>query len=212
MESERNMVGPEAPCIRSMAGPPPEARAAKRTMAAVELHPADRAWLGAVLARCCPEPAEREDLLQEVLIRLSKHADARALVVRHRPWLRSVALNCWRDHVRRARRLPTGEAKDDVLEALEGREPVPGELPEEAQWTFDGLRVAQSTATRAVQRAMRQLCPADRRALLVHYGLLGAAAELGEADAGRCRLHRARARLVARLRPALLVERAAEEG
>lgn len=181
-----------------------------KAMRAVELHPADCAWLHAVLARCCPEPAEREDLLQEVLIRLSRNADAAALAARHRPWLRSVALNCWRDHVRRTRRLPACEAGEEVFEAVEGREPVPGDLPEELHWTFEGLRVAQSTASRAVHRALRQLCPADRHALLSHYGLVDVADQLGEAAAARPRLHRARARLVARLRSALLVERAAE--
>lgn len=219
MELDRTMHGDGgAPCSWGGEAAGRDARegassarsAAGRTMKPVELHPADRAWLWSVVARCCPEPAEREDLLQEVMIRLSKHADAHALAVRHRPWLRSVALNCWRDHVRRMRRLPACEAGDEVLDAVEGGEPVPGELPEEAQWIFDGLRVSQSTAMRAVQRALGQLCPADRSALRKHYGLgTGEGAAEGP-PAGRCRLHRARARLVARLRPALLVERAAE--
>lgn len=182
-----------------------------RPMQAVELHPADRIWLQAVLARCCPDPADREDLLQEVLIRLSRNAGAHALVSRHRPWLRSVALNCWRDQVRRARRLPAGDGGDELLERLEGREPVPGDVAEEAHWTFEGLRVPQSMALRAIARAMQQLCPADRRALAGHYGI-GPGVAPDDAPSGRCRLHRARARLVMRLRPALLVERAAEEG
>jgi DNA-directed RNA polymerase specialized sigma24 family protein len=171
----------------------------------------EREWLMSVLTRCCPDAALRDDLVQEALLRMARATSA-PQAADQRPWMRSVVLNCWRDHMRRRRLEPPMDATDERLALVEGREAIPGYQPEEQQWLFEGQRVPQSVALRAVHRALGVMGPDDRRALLGHYGLASAEADyVGETASRRKHAWRARTRLVAVLRTTLAFELEQEE-
>lgn len=173
--------------------------------------PLERRILAKSLQRCCRDANLRDDIVQEAWLRVVRHDEVAPTGEGRRRWLKSVALNCWRDHLRRAQRQVRVEGGEDVLESQEGHEPIPGDDGHELRWSHKGLSFTTSTGLRALQRAMRGLSQADCAVLVAHY-------ELGWTQYGvlaepptRWRVRRARTRLLQVLDAALSFEHASEE-
>lgn len=173
--------------------------------------PLERAILAKSLQRACRDANLRDDIVQEAWLRVVRHDAGAPQGESRRRWLQSVALNCWRDHLRRVQRQVKVEGGEDVLDVQEGHEPIPGDDGHELRWTHNGLSFTTSTGLRALQRAMRGLSRADCAVLVAHYQLgWSEYGVLAEAPT-RWRVARARARLLQVLDAALACEHAAEE-
>ncbi len=184
---------------------------ARRSLTIHAAHPLERAILAKSLQRCCRDANLRDDIVQEAWLRVVRHDAVAPQGEGRRRWLKSVALNCWRDHLRRMQRQVRVEGGEDVLEVQEGHEPIPGEDGLELRWHHNGLSFTTSTGLRALQRAMRGLSQADCAVLVAHYQL--GWSEYGALDEAptRWRVARARTRLLQVLDAALACEHAAEE-
>jgi len=124
----------------------------------------------AFLFRRCRDESEAEDIVQDTLIRASRYRGSLSEAKCLRPWLMRIALNVLRDHVKRERRLPRVEADHEILDRLEGREDVPGDVREDVQVEFRPavlrrrwVQDARPSAGEALLSLLRQLeqLPAD---------------------------------------------------
>ena len=102
----------------------------------MEVHSASVSWEGLAdlrpalrrfVSRRCRDDGEAEDIVPEALIRASRYRESLHDPDRLRPWLMRIALNVFRDHVRRERRLPRVEVEPGLFDRIEGRKDVPGE-------------------------------------------------------------------------------------
>jgi RNA polymerase sigma-70 factor (ECF subfamily) len=150
-----------------------------------------RARTSAVVLSLLGSPLEAEDVTQEALVRA--YADLQRLrdPARFGAWLRAIAVNLARMHLRTRRRARLVELIDDG-EQLGSRRGIEEEL--------DGLERAH-----AVEAALARLPPLQRNVLLAHeldgLSCVEIAARQGvSAGAVRARLHRARRRLRTELR------------
>lgn len=115
----------------------------------VELRPALRRFV----SRRCRDEGEAEDIVQEALIRGWRYRASLVDATRLRPWLLRIALNVFRDHVRREKRLPRVDVEPELFDRLEGREDVPGEPRVEPQVELEGAIVGKP-------RVLDHLCDA----------------------------------------------------
>ncbi|MFN9786319.1 MAG: RNA polymerase sigma factor [Planctomycetia bacterium] len=184
---------------------------ARRDLAIHAARPLERTILAKSLQRCCRDANLRDDIVQEAWLRVVRHDEGAPQGEARRRWLKSVALNCWRDHLRRMQRQVRVEGGEEVLEAQEGHEPIPGDDGHELRWSHNGLSFTTSTGLRALRRAMRGLSQADRAVLVAHYELGWSGHAAPDERPTRWRVARARARLLQVLDAALACEHAAEE-
>jgi RNA polymerase sigma-70 factor, ECF subfamily len=160
-----------------------------------ELRPAVRDFL----FRRCRDESEAEDIAQDTLIRASRYRGSLAEAQRLRPWLLRIALNVLRDHVRRERRLPRVEADHEILDRIEGREDVPGDVREDVQVELEGALVEKPRVLVQLWDAKNRLRRRDRLVLEIPRDLV------------KVRLFRARRRLHRALRSSLKRERGLEQ-
>ncbi len=110
-----------------------------------ELWRTHRRWVAAVLLAHKPREADLEDLLQEVAMRLVRHADEVERADSPRAWLRTVAVNVARTHGRKQkvrRRVWAKEAPAMETVASAGEDPVM--LREEIEEGARALELAQT--------------------------------------------------------------------
>ncbi len=178
-----------------------------------ELRPAVRDFL----FRRCRDESEAEDIAQDTLIRASRYRGSLAQAQRLRPWLLRIALNVLRDHVRRERRLPRVEADHEILDRIEGREDVPGDVREDVQVELEGALVEKPKVLVQLWDAKNRLRRRDRLVLDSHYeagrscGETALVCEIPR-DLVKVRLFRARRRLHRALRSSLQRERPEDRG
>ncbi|MFN0007125.1 MAG: RNA polymerase sigma factor [Planctomycetota bacterium] len=170
----------------------------------VELRPALRRFV----ARRCRDEGEAEDIVQEALIRAWRYRGSLLDASRLRPWLLRIALNVFRDHVRREKRLPRVDVEPELFDRLEGREDVPGEPRVELEGAFVGRpRVIDHLVD--ARDAMRV---PDRALLHSYYDAGRSCSETAQVceipvHLVKVRLYRARHRLRRVVRTRLRVER-----
>ncbi|HLI64860.1 MAG TPA: RNA polymerase sigma factor [Caulobacteraceae bacterium] len=175
-------VDPDGPIIAAIARGEPGAAAAF-----VE---AKLARILALARRMLGDPAEAEDIAQEVFLRVWRHAPAwKPGAARFDTWMHRVTLNLCYDRLRRRREQPQAEPPE---------QPDPGPAPDR------GLEAAD--VGRVVEAAMAELPPRQREAILLcHYQEMGnieAAEVLGiSVEALESLLSRARRRLRETLKP-----------
>jgi RNA polymerase sigma-70 factor (ECF subfamily) len=167
-----------------------------------------RPILRSYLARRCRDESEIDDVIQEALLRAARYRGSLSDADRLRAWVIRIAANCLRDHLRREGRLPRGDANEEVFERIEGREDVPGEIPEELQLAVDGEVVERELALKHVLVAMRRLRDDDQLVLDPYYAGRKSCMETAQVcevapDLVKCRLFRARKRLRRTLRARL---------
>jgi RNA polymerase sigma-70 factor (ECF subfamily) len=143
------------------------------------------------------DPALVEDLAQEALVHVLRGLPGFEQKADLRTWARRIALNVWRDHLRRraarAAERVTSSSDFSVLSILDSIGPTaPAPLPEDA---YD-----QQTTHECLLAAARRLPLAERELILLHdFGVVPlerAAAMAGcSLGAAKVRLHRARRRL-----------------
>lgn len=131
-----------------------------------ELRPVVVAYLG----RFTRDDAEIEDVAQEAMLRAARFRMHLTGPERLRPWLLRIALNVLRDRMRRERRLPRAEHDDQVFDALEGREEIPGEPEGEVRMALSGQLVERCAVFEHLEAAMAGLRPEDRGVLAAWYG------------------------------------------
>lgn len=145
------------------------------------------------LARRAGNADLADDLAQEAFVHLlrglSRYRGAAALTT----WARRIALNVWRDHLRRTAARPEGHAEISVSALLDALEPPV--QPDRVEAVHD-----RQVTHECLLAATRQVPPGTRRVLLLHdFGdmpLEQVATALGCSTAtARVRLHRARRRL-----------------
>jgi RNA polymerase sigma-70 factor (ECF subfamily) len=130
-----------------------------------ELRPA----LHRFVSRRCRDDGAAEDIVQEALIRASRYRGSLMDAARLRPWVMRIALNVFRDHVRRERRLPKVEVEPELFERLEGRETVPGEHRIEGPVDLGGAIVARPRVLEHLEDARDRLGGVDRNVLHSYY-------------------------------------------
>ena len=145
------------------------------------------------LARRAGDADLADDLAQEAFVRLlrglPRYRGAAALTT----WARRIALNVWRDHLRRTVARPEGHAELSISALIDSLAPL---VPPEGVEAAHDRRVTHE----CLLDATRRVPPGPRRVLLLHdFGdmpLEEVAAALGCSTAtARVRLHRARRRL-----------------
>jgi RNA polymerase sigma-70 factor (ECF subfamily) len=173
-----------------------------------DLRPALRRFV----SRRCRDEGEVEDIVQEALIRAWRYraslVDAECL----RPWLMRIALNVFRDHVRRERRLPRVGVEPELFDRIEGREAIPGEARVECQVELEGAIVERPRVLDHLCDARGTLRDPDRHLLHAYYDAGRSCAETAQvceipAHLVKVRLYRARHRLRRVVRSRLRVER-----
>ena len=168
------------------------------------------------LFRRCRDESEAEDIVQDTLIRASRYRGSLSEAKRLRPWLMRIALNVLRDHVKRERRMPRVEADHEILDRLEGREDVPGDVREDVQVELEGALVEKPRVLVQLWDAKNRMRRRDRLVLDSHYeagrscGETALVCEIPR-DLVKVRLYRARRRLHRALRSSLERERRFEE-
>jgi RNA polymerase sigma-70 factor (ECF subfamily) len=156
-----------------------------------------RAQLVSYLVGCAGDRRVAEDLAQEAMLHVVRGLPKFRGAAQLRTWARRVALNVWRDHLRRRAASPVERAANgevfSVNALLDSIGPAaPALSPEDA---YD-RRVTQD----CLLAAARRLPLAEREVILLHdFGTIPlerAAASLGcSLSAARVRLHRARRHL-----------------
>ena len=162
----------------------------------VELRPALRRFV----SRRCRDEGEAEDIVQEALIRAWRYRESLVDATRLRPWLMRIAVNVFRDHVRREKRLPRVEVEPEMFDRLEGREDIPGEPRVEAQVELGGAIVARPRVLDHLLDARETLRDPDRDVLDSYYDAGRTCSETAQvceipAHLVKVRLYRARHRL-----------------
>jgi len=122
-----------------------------------------------------------------------------------------IALNVFRDHVRREKRLPRVEVEPELFDRLEGREDVPGEPRVEPQVDLEGTRIGQPRVLDQLQDARDELRDHDRDLLDSYYDEGRSCSETAlvceiPTHLVKVRLYRARHRLRRVVRSRLRVE------
>jgi len=173
----------------------------------VELRPALRRFV----SRRCRDEGEAEDIVQEALIRGWRYRGSLIDASRLRPWLMRIALNVFRDHVRREKRLPRVEVEPELFDRLEGREDVPGEPRVEPLVELEGAIVGQPRVLDHLCDAREALRVNDRELLDSYYDEGRSCLETARvceipAHLVKVRLYRARGRLRRVVRSRLRVE------
>jgi RNA polymerase sigma-70 factor (ECF subfamily) len=145
------------------------------------------------LARRTGDDALADDLAQEAFVHLLRGLPRYRGAATLRTWARRIALNVWRDHLRRTAARPEGHVGLSVSALLDALEPPV--QPDRVEMAHD-----QHVTHECLLEATRQVPPGPRRVLLLHdFGdmpLEQIAAALGCSTAtARVRLHRARRRL-----------------
>jgi RNA polymerase sigma-70 factor (ECF subfamily) len=145
------------------------------------------------LTRCTGDAALAEDLAQEAFVHLLRALPRYRGAAALRTWARRIALNAWRDHLRRTAVRPEGHTEVSVSALLDALDPHV--QPDRVEVAHD-----QHVTHECLLDATRQVPPGPRRVLLLHdFGdmpLEQVAAALGCSTAtARVRLHRARKRL-----------------
>ncbi len=153
------------------------------------------------LGRRVADAALAEDLAQEALIHVLRGLPGHRGTAALGTWARRIALNVWRDHLRRAAARPASSSVLALLDALGPGAPPGPEAVHDRRATHDCLL-----------EATRRLPLAARRVLLLHdFGempLAEAATALGcSPGAAKVRLHRARRLLAALCRADCACER-----
>ena len=173
----------------------------------VELRPALRRFV----ARRCRDEGEAEDIVQEALIRAWRYRGGLLDASRLRPWLLRIALNVFRDHVRREKRLPRVDVEPELFDRLEGREDVPGEPRVEPQVELEGTIVGKPRVLDHLLDARETLRDPDRDLLSSYYDAGRSCSETAQVceipvSLVKVRLYRARHRLRRVVRTRLRVE------
>jgi RNA polymerase sigma-70 factor, ECF subfamily len=145
------------------------------------------------LARRAGDAALADDLAQEAFVHLLRGLPRFRGAASLTTWARRIALNVWRDHLRRTATRPEGHVEVSVSALLDALEPPVQPDPVEAAHDHQVTHECLFAAT-------RQVPPGPRRVLLLHdFGVMPleeVAAALGcSTAAARVRLHRARRRL-----------------
>jgi len=128
-----------------------------------------RADVHTALSRHVSRGIELEDVVQESLMRAARYRASLGDSSRLRGWVIRIALNVLRDHVRRDLRLPRIEQPDEVFEATEGREAIPGDDPDEEPVEAEGIVFEREFLLRHLDRALAELPRTDRRVLSAWY-------------------------------------------
>jgi RNA polymerase sigma-70 factor, ECF subfamily len=187
----------------------------------MEVHSASVSWEGLAdlrpalrrfVSRRCRDDGEAEDIVQEALIRASRYREGLHDPDRLRPWLMRIALNVFRDHVRRERRLPRVEVEPGLFDRIEGREDVPGEPRYESQVQLEGAIVERPRALDHLFDARGELQDPDRHVLDSYYDAGRSCSETAQVceippHLVKVRLYRARRRLRRVVRSRLRGER-----
>jgi RNA polymerase sigma-70 factor, ECF subfamily len=173
----------------------------------VELRPALRRFVG----RRCRDEGEAEDIVQEALIRAWRYRGSLLDASRLRPWLLRIALNVFRDHVRREKRLPRVDVEPELFDRLEGREDVPGEPRVEPQVELEGAFVGRPRVLDHLVDAREAMRDHDRSLLHSYYDAGRTCSETAQVceipvSLVKVRLYRARHRLKRVVRTRLRVE------
>lgn len=186
----------------------------------MDVHSATGSWAGLVelrpalrrfVSRRCRDEGEAEDIVQEALIRAWRYRASLIDATRLRPWLMRIALNVFRDHVRREKRLPRVDVEPELFDRLEGREDVPGEPRVEPQVELEGAIVGQPRVLDHLCDAREALRDPDRDLLDSYYDAGRSCSETAQvceipAHLVKVRLYRARHRLRRVVRSRLRVE------
>lgn len=152
------------------------------------------------VARRCANEAEVEDVSQETLLRAARYRGSLTDPARLRPWVLRIAVNVLHDRARREARLPRTDVDDDVFDALEGRESIPGELVDEAGVAVEDDFVGQSYLARHLRGALDEMRDLDRQLLIGRYAKVVDAPRPRPSGRNKVRLYRARQRLLSALR------------
>jgi RNA polymerase sigma-70 factor (ECF subfamily) len=160
-----------------------------------ELRPA----LHRFLCGRCRDENERDDVVQETLLRAARYRSSLVKAERLRGWVLRIAGNVLRDRVRRENRLGRVELADQGLDALTVAESGADD-GQERVWRLGRASIGQETAIYHVHRALGRLREGDRRLLGAFYSsgrsCARAATDCGIAPAlVKVRLFRARKRL-----------------
>jgi RNA polymerase sigma-70 factor (ECF subfamily) len=192
----------------------------------IEIGPAPEDWSGLedlradverTLRRSCRDANELDDLVQETFMRAARFRSGLQSCERLRSWVLRIAWNVLRDHIRRQRRARTVEVGDEFLLEVEGREPTPGEAPQE-RFSIGGALVDRAELAQLLVDLMPGLRAEERTLLEGYYveglGCAGAGAGLGiSPEQAKMRLFRLRKRLRRELlRRTSLRRRAIEAG
>lgn len=165
----------------------------------------------------CRDDHETDDLIQETFLRAARYRTTLHDPEKLRSWLLRIARNVQRDHLRRERRYRSAEAGEELLERIEGREEVPGDLARELQLEIDRHPIEREVALGHLEPALLSLRAHDRTLLEAFYhraeGVRTAAIRIDVAPStvkvrlfrARQRLRRAVGRALARERTALLL-------
>jgi RNA polymerase sigma-70 factor (ECF subfamily) len=161
------------------------------------------------LRRRCRDASEADDVVQETLLRAARYRPGLVEPQRIHGWIQRIAANVLRDLRRREGR--HGRVEVDGwrgLDRLQGREPAPGEVDQEAYLRVGGLALERGMLLEHLACVLGMLRDGDRRVLSSYYHGEGssarAALELGIARRlVKVRLYRARQRLSRMLRQRL---------
>ena len=142
--------------------------------------------------------ADAEDLVQELLVRLTTRIDEMEALESLRPWLLRILYNRYVDDYRRQRRSPIDASHGGWEPDQENEDAAAGDLIASAEDPHNPAE--QEDLRRSLHNALAQLEPDQRDAVLLH-DMEGYSAEetagILEIPLGtvKSRLHRARARL-----------------
>jgi RNA polymerase sigma factor (sigma-70 family) len=157
--------------------------------------------LRAYLRRRCRDRGEVEDVLQETLLRAARYRATLSDTKYLRTWTMRIAVNVMNDRVRRLRRRHHVERDDELLDRLEGREPIPGDVEPEAELHVGTLVVDRNVALSHLAAVFGELRSADRAVLRSYYEGKQSCAQTADecgipSELVKVRLFRARRRLL----------------
>lgn len=145
----------------------------------------------------CRDRSERDDVVQETLLRAARHRDSLSDPRKLRSWVFRIGANVLADHVRRESRRRQAEGGDELLPEV----PCPATVDEPGEELRVGDRHELRDEVLAVlTEALADLRDRDRRLLDSYYGGAGSCRETA-ADCGvapelvKVHLYRARRRL-----------------
>ena len=125
-----------------------------------ELMRRHRRWVFSLIRTYVDHREQAEDLTQEVFYRVCHALNQYQGGDRFAGWLKQIAVNLARDHIRKQQRNPFVDAEDD----LEENRPHPDEPP------FDPMAILNSHMLHHDLRTAIQMLPDDQRlTLIMHY-------------------------------------------